>query len=302
MAMNNSPGRTVRESIETPASRARGSSAPPGLEPTAAAICAIVQSIKSSADLVCVQKPGIATYLPFWHPNVSYCAKNRGLRVVLFLCVPAWLAQTTRASGVPNYVSSLTLLFDLPVAGWDLIPALDQRGSSHFAIVKLQRAVGKNLIILVAFSGQKNHVARARFVHGQPDRLFAVRLNDIFAAGLLHSDNNVADNFQRIFLARIVTGKNGEIAEPPGDFAHYRPLGAVLGAATAKERDDAALGVQFARGANQAFERVISVRVIDNDQVRLALIDALKSAGHTFEIPDTRLDDFIGKAQRLRGA
>src|ERR1700681_8882 len=93
MAMNSSPGRTERESIETPASRATGSIAPPGLAPTAAAICAIVQSIRSSADLVCVQKQGIASYLSFWHPNVSGSAKNRAVRVVLFQCLRAWLTH-----------------------------------------------------------------------------------------------------------------------------------------------------------------------------------------------------------------
>src|ERR1700730_470402 len=247
MAMNSSPGRTVRESIETRASRATGSSAPPGREPTAAAICAIVQSIKSSADLVCVQRPGIALYLPFWHPNVSGSAKNRALRVVLFQCLRAWLTQTIRASGVPNYVAFLCNLAPIFIGaarcGRGPISPLNQRAACHFAVVKLQCSIGKNLVILVAFSAQEHNVAGASFVHRQPDSLFAVRLDDIFAGGFLHANNNVADNFQRIFLARIVTGKNGEIAEPPGDFTHDWALGAILGAATAKKRDDAAFEV-----------------------------------------------------------
>src|SRR3984893_5683374 len=107
MAMNSSPGRTARESIETPASRARGSSAPPGVEPSAAAICAIVQSIKSSADLVWVQRPGFALYFSFWHPIVSGSAKNRVLRVVLFHWLRVRLTATDRASGVPNHGSLL---------------------------------------------------------------------------------------------------------------------------------------------------------------------------------------------------
>src|ERR1700730_980348 len=306
MAMNSSPGRTARESIETPASRATGSSAPPGLEPTAAAICAIVQSIKSSADLVCVQRPGIALYLPFWHPNVSRSAKNRVLRVVLFQCLRAWLTRAIRASGVPNHVAFLPKLppslAALSRGGSILISPLYYCAASHFAIVKLERAIGKNLVIFVAFSGQQNNVAGASFIHRQPDGLLPIRLDNIFAAGFLHPDNDVANNFQRIFLARIVTGKNGEITEPPGNFAHNRPLGAVLGAATTKERNDAALGVQFARGANQAFERVVRVCVIDDDKVRLALINALESARHTFKISDARFDRFIGKAERLRYA
>src|SRR3984893_14167494 len=232
MAMNSSPGRTVRESIETRASRATGSSAPPGREPTAAAICAIVQSIKSSADLVCVQRPGIVLYLPFWHPNVSGSAKNRALRVVLFQCLRAWLTQVIRASSVPNcdaFLSNLAPMLIGPArCGRGLISPLAQRAASHVAIVELQRAIGQNLVMLMAFSGQQHNVASAGFIHRQSNSFFAVRLNDIFAAGFLHPDNNVADDFQRIFLARIVTGKNGEIAEPPGNFAHDRALGTVL--------------------------------------------------------------------------
>src|SRR4029077_8805483 len=102
MAMNSSPGRIVRESIETPASRATGSSAPPGLEPTAAAICAIVQSIRSSADLVCLQKSGIALYFSFWHPTFPVVQKISTVRVVLFLCFRAGLTQARRASGMPS--------------------------------------------------------------------------------------------------------------------------------------------------------------------------------------------------------
>src|ERR1700730_7791381 len=194
MAMNSSPGRTARESIETPASRATGSSAPPGLEPTAAAICAIVQSIKSSADLVCVQRPGIALYLPFWHPNVSGSAKNRAVRVVLFQCLRPWLTQAIRASGVPNsdaFLSNLGPILIGPArCGRSPISPLNQCASSHFAIVKLEGAVGKNLVILMAFSGQQHNIARPSFVHRQPDRFFAVRLDDIFAVGFLHPDNN----------------------------------------------------------------------------------------------------------------
>src|ERR1700686_2383758 len=197
MAMNSSPGRIVRESIETPASRATGSSAPPGLEPTAAAICAIVQSIKSSADLVCVQKQAIAMYFSFWHPIVSGSAKNRVLRVVLFQCPRAWLTPITRASSVPNYRCTSRddyafLLNHAPILmqpygrRWIFITSLDQRGSRLFAIVKLQGAIGKNPVVLMAFSRQQNDVPRASFIHRQTNGLFAVRLDHISAGGFLH--------------------------------------------------------------------------------------------------------------------
>src|SRR2546428_4789917 len=50
MAMNSSPARIVRESIDTPAAQAKGSSPAPARVPSAPATCAIVHRISSSKD------------------------------------------------------------------------------------------------------------------------------------------------------------------------------------------------------------------------------------------------------------
>src|SRR5260370_42295335 len=50
MAMNSSPARIERESIDTPATRAMGLSRVPGRVPKAPATCAIVHRISSSKD------------------------------------------------------------------------------------------------------------------------------------------------------------------------------------------------------------------------------------------------------------
>src|SRR2546423_661960 len=50
MAMNSSPARIARESIDTPANRARGLSPVPGRVPRASSTCAIDHRISSSRD------------------------------------------------------------------------------------------------------------------------------------------------------------------------------------------------------------------------------------------------------------
>src|SRR5206468_9167918 len=62
--------------------------------------------------------------------------------------------------------------------------AIAKRAPRHFAILKLQRAIRKNLIILVALSSQQHDVAGARLIHGHADSFFAVRLDQIFSSRL----------------------------------------------------------------------------------------------------------------------
>src|SRR2546429_9410612 len=65
--------------------------------------------------------------------------------------------------------------------------------------------------------------------------LLSVRFDQIFSGGFLQPHDDVADDLQRVFAARIVAGKNCQIAEPAGDFSHHRPLGPVLFSATAEQ-------------------------------------------------------------------
>lgn len=179
------------------------------------------------------------------------------------------------------------------------VAALRQGAAGHVAIVKFERAVGEDLIIFVTFSCEEYDVPGACFVHGETDGLFAVGLDHVFAGGFLHADDDVADNFQRIFATGIVVRKNGEVAEAARDFAHDRALGTVFAPAAAEEGDGAALGIQFAGGADETFESVIGVSVIDDNEKGLAEIDALEAAWDAFEIADAGFDDVIGKAESL---
>src|SRR5580692_3563812 len=65
MATNSSPARTVRESIETPATQATGSSPAPALTPSAPATCAIVHRINASRGLLYADTPRIGLFSPY---------------------------------------------------------------------------------------------------------------------------------------------------------------------------------------------------------------------------------------------
>src|SRR5206468_7486378 len=64
MAINSSPGRTERESIETPASRARGSSPAPVRATKTLATCAIVHRINASESSPYGHTAGFAVCSP----------------------------------------------------------------------------------------------------------------------------------------------------------------------------------------------------------------------------------------------
>src|SRR5256714_7234720 len=74
-----------------------------------------------------------------------------------------------------------------------------QDAPRHFAVVKFERLVGKNLIILVTLSGQQHDVSAAGFLQCHANGLFSVRLDQVFAGGFFQSPADVADDFPRGF-------------------------------------------------------------------------------------------------------
>ena len=143
--------------------------------------------------------------------------------------------------------------FSLACAGFSFA----QGSPRDVAIIKFESAVSENLIILMAFACEQNDISAARFVHCKADGFFTVGFDQIFSAGFLETHDDVADDFQGIFGAWIVTGQDRKVAQTSRHFAHDWTFGAVFPAAAAEERDDAPFGVEFARRANEIFERVV---------------------------------------------
>src|SRR5262249_30086784 len=126
-------------------------------------------------------------------------------------------------------------------------------------------------------------VARARPVERRADRGPALDLTDVatVAAAPLHAYQDLVDDGVRPFRARIVRRDPHAIGEARRDLTHDRPLAAIAIAAAAAAEDAAepAAG-QLACGRQHALERVGRMRVVDDDQERLASAHLLETPGH----------------------
>src|SRR6266446_2870051 len=171
--------------------------------------------------------------------------------------------------------------------------ALAQRLLRDSAIIPRKRLVGEHLIVLVSLASEQHDIACTRFIERESNGFLAVRFDQIFSAALLHPDHNIANDLERIFLARIVIGQNGEVRKPATDFAHDRAFAAVFATATPEKSDYAALWIQLARSLNQILECIVGMRKINNDKERLAHVHPLKAARNTFQGANSRFDDFI---------
>src|ERR1700741_992471 len=202
MAMNSSPARIVRESIETPASRATGSRPCPRLPATASATCVTVHRIVASKSLLA----------PEFGRSVHF------VRSVLlgafspvegssFVCESLPLARSLRFSHCPR---ERELLRAKPSSAfWRLrVAPLAERFPRFFAIVKMDRVVRENLVVLMALARQQHNISRARFFNRQMDGLCPVRFDHVFSDGFLHAYRDIADDLQRIFLPRVVARQN----------------------------------------------------------------------------------------------
>src|SRR5262249_32775581 len=99
------------------------------------------------------------------------------------------------------------------------------------------------------------------------------------AATAPHADQDFIDDRVRPLRARIVRRDPRAIREARRDLAHDRPL-ATIAIATAAEDDPESATRQLARGREHALESVGSMRIVDDDQERLARADLLEASGH----------------------
>lgn len=82
---------------------------------------------------------------------------------------------------------------------------------------------------------------------------------------------------QGVLGAGVVGGEDGGVGEPGHGRAHRHPLGPVPVAAAAEHHVQLALG-HLAQGAQDRLDGVRLVGVVDDGEVRLALVDPLQTA------------------------
>src|SRR5882724_8540994 len=143
MAINSSPGRTERESIETPASRATGSSPAPVRANKTLATCAIVHRINASESS------------PYGHtPGFAVCSPVAGLLLYqLTLAYPGHSGTPAPESHKQECALGAKLRARVSVARTGRIKAaLAQRLLRYPAIIPGKRLVGEHLIVLMSLA------------------------------------------------------------------------------------------------------------------------------------------------------
>src|SRR5262245_26097446 len=151
--------------------------------------------------------------------------------------------------------------------------SFDERLASDFAVVEINFAGRQNLIGLVPFAGDQDHVSRPRLHDRAEDGFAAIDHQIVMLADARQADPDVIQDQQRVFTAGVVRGRDHEVAQPRRLFPHERAFGPVTIPAAAEDRNHAASGtaralvvLRVAHGPQHAGYRVRRVRVIDDDR------------------------------------
>src|SRR5215470_12937822 len=145
-----------------------------------------------------------------------------------------------------------------------------QRLARDLAVVEMNLARRQNLISLMTFAGDEDHITRPRLQDRAEDRFAAVDHQVVILADAGKPDPDVVQDQQRVFAARVVGGGDHEIAQACGFFAHQRALGSVAVAAATEDCNHAAswstgplIGLGVAHGPQRAGQRVRRMRIIN---------------------------------------
>src|SRR4051812_13729329 len=108
-----------------------------------------------------------------------------------------------------------------------------QYATRDLAVVEWNRTILKNLIGLVAFTGEDYNISGRGVFYGFSDGSLTVGLRRVRRIVAPQADHCVVHDGERIFAARIIGGENHVVAEFSRRHSHQRPLGAIAIAATA---------------------------------------------------------------------
>src|SRR5262245_58798890 len=190
-----------------------------------------------------------------------------------------------------------------------------QRLARDLAVVEMNLARRQNLISLMTFAGDEDHITRPRLQDRAEDSFAAVDHQVVIIADAGKPDPDVVQDQQRVFAARVVRGGDHEVAQPRGLLAHQWAFGAVAVAAAAEDSDHAApgpagalVGLRVPHRSQRIDQGVRRVRVIDDYSDVLSVMTvmavmavrghALEAARHAATLLDAARDRLAIEAQR----
>ena len=89
---------------------------------------------------------------------------------------------------------------------------IGQDGKRNLGVVEGNGAAGEDLLFLVAFAGEKNHVAGFGGLERKTNGRGAIDFDGVWDAGGLQSRLDLGQNRRRILGARIVAGGDDKVA------------------------------------------------------------------------------------------
>ena len=127
----------------------------------------------------------------------------------------------------------------------------------------------QHLIILMAFSGQDQHIVLFCMAERPFDRRIAVRDDFIRRVRMLQQAGLcILDDLHLVLIARVIRCKNHKVGQARYNFSHLFSLCTVTVASAAKQRYNAPAR-EFLHRCNDLFQPVGAVRVIaDHDIIR----------------------------------
>src|ERR1044072_150008 len=168
-----------------------------------------------------------------------------------------------------------------------LFDSLRQRLARDLAVVEVPFLGSDDLIVLVPLARDDDDVARTRLGDGAANGLAAVNNLQVRptrrAQALLH----IAQDGLRVFRAWVVRGRDDDIAQARRGLAHRRALRPVSVAAATEDRDDAPTR-HITRRAQDVAQRVVRMRVIDDDGKVAPVRHALEATRRTAALRESR--------------
>ena len=140
-----------------------------------------------------------------------------------------------------------------------------ERGGGNGGVVERDTNATSGLRFLVAFAGKDDHIAALRAAQDVRDGFGAVEYDFGTAAGFAHALQGFARDGVGIFAARVIASDNDDVRSERGGAAHLRPLAAVAVAAAAEQGEDARGAGEFAGESEDVGERVVRMRIVDED-------------------------------------
>ena len=161
----------------------------------------------------------------------------------------------------------------------------------------MKRLAADDLIVFVPLARNQHQITTSSFGDGLMNRLRAIGNLPVRLACFANSLFSIAQDLLRILRARIIGSKDHDVAQTSRRLTHGRTLRAVAIAATTKYSDDLPFH-DFARGAQYIQQRVIAMRIV-NDNLKIpVMVHALETSRRAGTLLQSRRDDVETVTQR----